>query len=105
MPHNFKVSANNMNEKTGFEMILKRCEHVVYAAVRTIGIITISVITNQISFTMSIPINKCLLRFSLFLKLSQALYINWIAWSTEFGAIYKNISKFKKKNTRCKSVC
>ena len=58
--------------------------------VKTISTITITMITNQNW------VNKYLLRYSLFLKFSQTLYINWIAWSTEYDTIYKN-SKLKKK--------
>ena len=71
---------------------------------RTISFIIVSMITNQNSFTMLIPINKYLLHYSLFLKFSQALYINGITWCTEYGTIYKNITKLKKKNTRFESV-
>ena len=39
-----------MDEKAGFEIILRRCEHVTYVTVTTISIITISIITNQNSF-------------------------------------------------------
>ena len=93
-----------MDEKAGFEIILRRCEHVTYLTVRTISIITISIITNQNPFMILIPISKHLLRYSLFLKFSQALYINWITWCIECGTIYINFSKLKQKNTRCKSV-
>ena len=51
-----------------------------------------------------IPISKHLLRYSLFLKFSQASYINWITWCIECGTSYINFSKLKQKNTRCKSV-
>ena len=57
----------------------------------TISIITISMITNQNSFIMLIPINKYLLRYSLFLKFSQALYINWVTWFTKSGTILKTL--------------
>ena len=93
-----------MDEKAGFEIKLKRCEHVTCVTVRTICIISISMITNPNLFIMLIPINKYPLRYSLFLKFSQALYIDWITWCTEYGTIYKNISKLKKKNIICKSV-
>ena len=88
-----------MDEKASFEIILKRCEHMTRVTVKTI-----SMIINQNLFIMLIPINKYLLRYSLFLKFSQALYINWITWCTECGTIYINSSKLKQKNTRCKSV-
>ena len=88
-----------MDEKASFEIILKRFEHMTRVTVRTI-----SMIINQNLFIMLIPINKYLLRYSLFLKFSQALYINWITWCIECGTIYINFSKLKQKNTRCKSV-
>ena len=92
-----------MDEKAGFEIILKRWEHVTCVTVRTICIIKISMITNPNLLMMLIPINKYLLRYSLFLKFSQA-YIDWITRCTEYGTIYKNISKLKKKNIISKSV-
>ena len=36
-----------MNQKAGFEVVLRRCEHVIYVTVRTISMITISMITKQ----------------------------------------------------------
>ena len=36
-----------MNERAGFEIILKRWEYVTYATVRSISMIIISVIINQ----------------------------------------------------------
>ena len=35
-----------MNEKAGFEIILKRCKHMTYLTVRTISMIAISVVNN-----------------------------------------------------------
>ena len=87
-----------MNEKSGVEIIFKRCEHTSYILGRTISIIATSAITNRHSFIMLIPVNKYLLHYSLFLKFSQVLYINWITGFTECGTIYKNISKLKKKH-------
>ena len=46
-PDNFKIFRNKMDEKVGFEIILKRCEHVAYVTVRMIRMITISIIANQ----------------------------------------------------------
>ena len=46
-PRNFKILRNEMNEKAGFEIILKRWEHVTYATVRSISMIIISMIINQ----------------------------------------------------------
>ena len=45
-PRNFKILRNKMNEKAGFEIILKRCEHVTYGTVRTTSMIIISMIIN-----------------------------------------------------------
>ena len=45
--YRFKILTNNMNQKAGFEIILKRCDHVTYATVRTISMVVISMITNQ----------------------------------------------------------
>ena len=44
-PHNFKILINKMNEKAGFEIILKRCEHVTCVTVRTISMTTTSMTT------------------------------------------------------------
>ena len=88
-----------MDEKASFEIILKRCKHMTRVTVRTI-----SMIINQNLFIMLIPINKYLLRYSLFLKFSQALYINWITWCTKCGTIYQNISNLKKTHTHTQDV-
>ena len=45
-PRNFKILRNKMNEKAGFEIILKRCEHVTYGTARTTSMIIISMIIN-----------------------------------------------------------
>ena len=45
--HNFSILKNRMNEKAGFEIVLKSQKHVTYVAVRTISMITISMITIQ----------------------------------------------------------
>ena len=75
-----------MNEKADFEVIFKRCcKYVTYVTIRTI-----SIITNQDW------LNQYLLHYSLFLKFSRTLYINWITWHTEYDTIYKNISNLKK---------
>ena len=70
-----------------------------YVSVITINMITMitnSVITNQ-SW-----INKYLLHYSLLLKFSQTLYINWVIWGTECGNIYK--SSLLKKRTKVVKV-
>ena len=36
-----------MNQKAGFEIIVKKCKHVTYITIKTISMITISMITNQ----------------------------------------------------------
>ena len=68
-----------------------------YVTVRTISMIASSMKTNE-------HLVKYLLHYSLFLKFSHILYINWITWHGECGTIYKNITKLKKINKRCKSV-
>ena len=81
-----------MNEKAVFEIRLTRCEHVTYLKVRTISMITISMITNQNW------VNKRLLHY--YIKLSQTWYINWKTWRTECGTIYKNIGKMEKNEQK-----
>ena len=44
---NFKILTNKMNQKAGFEIIVKKCKHVTYITIKTISMITISMITNQ----------------------------------------------------------
>ena len=43
----FKILKNEMNEKAGFEIILKRWEHVTYATVISISMIMVSMIISQ----------------------------------------------------------
>ena len=67
--HSFKILTNNMNQKAGFEIILKRCDHVTYVTVRKIIMVVISMITNQNW------VNKYLLHYSLFLKFFRDINI------------------------------
>ena len=39
-PKNFKILTNKMNQKAGFEITVKKCEHVTYIAIKTISMIT-----------------------------------------------------------------
>ena len=75
---------------------LKKCEHVTYVTVTTIGIITISTTTNQNC------VNKYLSCYAiLFLNfLKHNILINWITWCRQHGTIYKNISKLKIKEQK-----
>ena len=50
-----------MNEKAGFNIILKRCEHVTYRTVRATIMIIISMIINQ-KFRLHLT-NECLMLF------------------------------------------
>ena len=86
-----------MNEKAGFEIILKSCKHVTHVAVGTMSMITIRMIASLNSFIMLTSVNTYLLRYSLFLQFSQTLYNNWITWCTECCTICKIISKLKTK--------
>ena len=59
-----------------------------------------------ISITNQNWVNKYLLHYSLFLKFSKTLYINWITCSTECGTIYKTLVSWKKKQrTKDVKVC
>ena len=80
-----------MNEKVGFEIILKMCEDVTFVTVRTISMITITMIPSQNW------VSKYLLHYSLFLKFSQTWYISCITKCTKHGIIYKSIGKLKRK--------
>ena len=55
-----------MNEKAGFEILLKECKHETCTTVRTIAW---QLIKNWV--------NKYLLHYSLFLRFSQVIYINY----------------------------